>query len=297
MKPNFILPVVTAVLGFSAAWLLKPAPEPPAAKPVVKSAEPKRPSRPSEAFAENGINPRSEPAAEARRPTIASTPADEIKTLENRDAGKMLRLAEALGLSPEQQNRLRQLVDEALKPLAPAGGSFSPAEQYAAAIAAGENLKNSLNAFLTPEQATAFQDLLKRAAGNKIESESQQQLAAFGGQIDLSPEQRAKALERIRTAVAEEASNQPPALSLVLDDSVLPTGPAAPSARGLDALERLAKPDAAEAHSSHLQTQMERLDKQLALYQDILSPAQLAQLKATIEERKANLGRVAGFIR
>jgi hypothetical protein len=306
MKPTFIFPIVTAVLGFSAAWLLKPAPEIPSPNTVEKSEIRKKPAATP---AESATEPETEvvqdlrtpsPLAPSKLPGFLPTDEERAKVTQSKDAAKMSRLTEALGLSQEQQEKLSKAFAEAIAPLAPAGGSFTPAEQYAATLAAAENLQKALNALLTPDQLKEFAALRKRSEENAIEINAQSSLANVAGQIDLSPEQRTQALERLRDSAVTQLAGRPAALSLALDNSVLPVGGSAVSEKSIETLTQLVNASengAGETRNSFTENHLKRLDEQLILYKGILTPAQEAQLKADIEERKATVGRVGELIR
>lgn len=214
----------------------------------------------------------------------------------SRSEVKLLRLTEALNLSKEQQVAILKAIETAQSAgAADTGAASTPAATLAAAATIGGNIEKSLGAILTPEQAKAFGDLLKRTEQNRYEAAAQKQLSTYTPEIDLTPEQREAALKRIRDSLDDKQSPRPTGLSLMLDNSVLPVGAGSLNSRSIDALEHLAKnPDdgTAENQQAHIENQRAELDLQLELYKDILTPAQQAQLKLVIDERKSTLDRV-----
>lgn len=296
MKRSIVLPLVTAVVGFGLGWLVKPAAEPatpkspPAAAPVA-NATPK----PSPA----AIPQPAQPApAEHVRPAAASAPATAAaerrgKLIQAKTAAKMQRLAEAVGLSEAQQTDLTKLIAASQK-AASAGQSGQPVaanevlDQFAASAAA---LEKGLASLLTPEQAAAFDDLRNRERDNRVETTAQRELGDLTEITDLSADQRDKVLGQLRKVSASELAAVPAPLALVLDSSVLPLGPLAPSAQSIQTLRQLADgqtpEDPAALHAKLIESQRRQLEARLALIKDILTPAQLAQYQATVAEQFA----------
>ena len=301
MKLSLVLSFVTAIVGFGLGWLLKPAAElaipkpPPAAKPFPLAT-----AEPSPAAIPQPEAPAARPApAEHVRPAAAPGKAaaaaeSREKIAEAKNAAKMLRFAEAVGLSKAQQADLATLIAESQKVATPGGQSGQPAgandvlDQLAASAAA---LEKGLATLLTPEQATAFDALRNRERDNRVETNAQRELGDLTEVTDLSTEQRDKVLAQLRKASAGELAAMPSPLALVLDSSVLPLGPLAPSAQAIQTLRQLADgqapEDPAALHAKLIDSQRRQLDARLALLKDILTPAQLAQYQATVAEQFA----------
>lgn len=294
MKPY--VPVLTAVIGIAIGWLAKPASQTPAPAAPEKaapkrevSALPKRPTPAEEVtFTDRPETRPAPPSLRNLRPSVAAS-------TQSKDEAKMLRLAEALNLTKEQQDAILKMIAAAQAAIAPANGA--PVELSANltnAATLGGNIEKSLDGILSPEQAKAFQELRKRSDQNQIEATAQKQLSSYTEQMDLTPEQREKALERLRDSEAEKLASRPAGLSLALDTSVLPMGAAAMNSHSVELMTRLSDStgqDPVEAQRIHMENQRIDLDNQLELYKDILSPAQQAQLKLVIEERKSFLDR------
>jgi hypothetical protein len=218
-----------------------------------------------------------------------------------RDDAKMMRLSEALNLTKEQQEAILKMIAAAQAAIVlPEGTPPDSAQILTNAATLGGNIEKSLDAILTPEQAVAFQQLRKRAEQNKIEAAAQKQLSSFTDQMDLTPEQREKALERLRDSAGSKLSSRPDALSLALDTSILPLGPGALNSRSVELMQQTSQTpgnDTVEAQKAHMENQKLELDHQLELYKDILTSAQQAQLKLVIDERKSTLDRVNELLR
>ena len=298
------IPVLTAAIGIAIGWLVKPSAQAPAPvaieKPAPKRERPTTPEPTSPAPSENITVP----DRPSTRPTIAALrdlrAAGGINN-QSRDEAKMLRLTEALNLTKDQQQAIIKMIAAAVAATAPPEGTpTDPSQSISNAATLGGNIEKSLDAILTPEQAKAFQDLRKRTDQNHIETTAQKQLSAFTEQMDLTPEQREKALERLRDSASEKLSSRPGALSLALDTSILPLGPGAMNSKSVDLMQRLSETpgqDTSEAQRMHMETQRIELDNQFQLYKDILSPAQQAQLKLSIDERKNALDRANELLR
>ncbi len=291
MKRSLVLPLLTATIGFGLGGLLRPVAAP-VSPPSSLAATPVRPTpakpspaatAPSEVPAQTAPGPHLEP------PTPVAGRSD--ATHGTRNAAKMLRLIEALGLSETQQADLVQLIADSQKaatpdPPAPAAGATTVLGQFAARGAA---LEQGLSSLLTPEQSAAFEALRKRERDNRSETTAQRELANLSEVTDLSAEQRAKVLGHLRQASADELAAMPPAFALVVDSSVLPVGGPTPSTQSIQTLLQLTAgqvpEDPAALQTKLIASQRRELDARLNLLKDILTPAQLAQYQATVAEQ------------
>jgi hypothetical protein len=307
MKPSLVVPLLTALVGFGLGWLARPAadratPSPPdtAVPPRQASApSPPAPSPPAPSPPAPAVIPQRDIPAPPRldgtvREIAAATAAERReKILEDKNAAKMLRLAEALGLSDAQQADLKKIISDNLRSTlasdpAPGAGAAAVLEQFAARGAA---LEKSLASLLTPEQRATFEDLRLRERDSRIETTAQRELANLSEVTDLSAAQREQVLAQLRVARATEIGAMPAALALILDSSVLPLGPVVPTAQSIQTLRQLAANQPADAssdlHATLIEAKRRQLDEQLKLLKDILTPAQLAQYRATIAEQQA----------
>jgi len=235
--------------------------------------------------------PLAAPAAGGSPPTAAAELRESIGAAKN--AAKMLRLAEVLGLTDAQQADLVKLIAAsqqaaaAGQPAQPAGAS-AVLDQFVARAAA---LEQGLATLLTPEQSAAFDALRKREGDNRNETTAQRELANLTEVTDLSAAQRDKILAQLRQAGADDLAAVPASLALVLDSSVLPLGAQAPSAQSIQTLRQLtagaAPEDPLALHAKLIASQRRQLDARLTLLKDVLTPAQLAQYQATVAEQYA----------
>jgi len=291
-KPTLILPIVTAIAGFAAGWLVKPAPD---AASTVAAPKPARrePASPAPTRPEPLTEPREAPA---RTPNLSANrkPEAEIQAqIKSVDDAKMARLTEALNLTSGQQAELLRVMTTAQATLNPEE-KLDTLKMLDIAAGAGAAIEKSLASILSPEQVAALAALRERTRQNSIETNSQKQVSTFAKLIDLSPEQREKITDRIRDGVRQSYEARPQGLDLVLDTSPLPTGSTFVADSSIDSLRLLTGgPNANENIEAFRDVQRRNLDAQAEQYNDLLTPAQQAQLKLDIEERKRALDRVA----
>jgi rubrerythrin len=294
MKPSLVLPILATLIGFGLGWLVKPAPSPSGA------ATPSRAATASASPAGVAQNPNPAPAMPARpvraaaaKGSAATAPGGAEEFTDPKDAAKMLRLVEALGLSEAQQADLKKIIAESRKSLV-AGETGLPAgspDLLTLQSSSGEALETALAALLTPEQSSAFAELRKRERDNRIEVRAQRELGQLLEMTDLSADQRAKVLGQLSESAATELASIPSSLALLLDSSMLPLGPQAVSEQTIRTLREIADAqdlsDPAAVHAKLIESQRRKLDERLKLLKDILTPAQVAQYQATIAEQHA----------
>jgi len=294
MKSSLLV-ILVAILAFAAAWFLKPVPAS-ITPPLVHKSQPLPNPVPSPDLA---ISPAPGSSINPSLKNPGKTSVDPIQSAKSRDSAKLLRLAEALKLTAAQQTSIQEIIAAAQALENPENKPLDPAQQLELAATTGGNIEESLDNVFTPEQAAAFQALRDRVKENSIEASAQAQLSPIAKQIDLTPDQRARVLQSLRAEVAAKIEARPGPLDLAISSSVLPIGPAAISADSIDNLllmsEQKNLPD--EQQATFIEHQQRNLEKQLDLYQPILTPAQHAQLKGIIDERKQNIDRVNDLIR
>ena len=246
MKSNYLLPAVTALVGFSIAWLAKPTGAPAPNLTNVEEPAAPRPPRP-----DTGTRPT---PADSKRPKEVKAGdfplADQAdQGPKTRDEAKMLRLTEALGLSIDQQGEIIKLIE----------GVQASASTTAPVIedltTRGKAVEDGLAKLLTPEQLAKFEELRVRERENRIEVRSQKMLTAAIDEIDLSPEQREEVLNRLRQKSKAELQSIPASATLLFDKSMLPTGGKELSADGILLLaqmgEKVELGDPMVAYQSH----------------------------------------------
>jgi len=290
MKPQYLLPVIAAAIGFSVAWIAKPASPPLAESPAAAGKpDPKKPAR--------NESPHSRPSSMAeKRPTEVKSGDFPLANLadqgpKTRIEAKMLRLTEALGLSIDQQGEIIRATEETK---AAASDSVPIIVDLATR---GKALEDALAKILTPEQLAKFEELRIRERENRIEARAQRSLSQIIEEIDLSPGQRDEVLARLRQAAKTQIQSIPAAATLLLNTSMLPIESKDLSVDGVLVLNQLAEPPASpdnpmEAHQKVIQRQRQELEERLQCFDGVLTAGQMGQVHAAIAERRANLDQL-----
>ena len=281
MKTILISSGISLAIGFTFGWLIKsasadldsfvppttqnkPIPRPPAPAPD-SPPERVRPERPS-----SGDSPkRKDPIGTAAVPEAAK----------RADRAKWMRLIEVLGLDDEQAKALEAAMAESL-PKTDTGKSADITY-----IEAGARLEKNILALLNADQKQAFADMQRRAMDNRIELSAQLSYSQELGELDLSPEQRTQALDRLRSRAEQLSADIPASTRLLLSGSFLPIGDVnftedairllrqlSPQASGDITLDKLAEKRRAEA------------DEKARLLEGVLSPAQLELYRARLSQ-------------
>lgn len=298
MKPTLILPIATAVLGFAAGWLLKPASHTPA--PVVEntqrptrepSSTPIQPADSDPGNTDTASTP--QPPLENRKNPADALPKTEPPPIQARDEAKMARLSEALNLNDDQKAAISRLLAGETEGTINPEATTDPKKTLEDAAATGAKIEQAILALLTPEQAEAFTALRQRNLDNNIENTSQQQLSEVAKLVDLSPEQRQLAIDLLRDETRDRYQTRPAGLDLLLESSILPTGSNYISDNSVESLQHVLTSDAPANEAFHTFTDVQKasLDRQLTLYASVLTPAQLERLKVDIQERKQAIER------
>ncbi len=281
MKSQSLLPAVTAVVGFSIAWLAKPAGSsaPPAVK--IEQAAAPRAARSDMGSRPSGTDNKRPKDVKASDFPLADQAEQGPKT---RDEAKMLRLTEALGLSIDQQGEIITLIE----------GIQATASATAPVIedltVRGQAVEAGLAKLLTPVQLAKFQEIRDRERENRIEVRSQKMLTGAIDEIDLSPAQREEVLDRLRQKSRAELQSIPSAATLLFDKSVLPTGGKELSADGILAIaqmgEKVSVGDPGVAYQKVIDRQRGELEELLKCFDGILSPGQMGQYQAALAETR-----------
>lgn len=287
MKSNYLLPAVTALVGFSIAWLAKPDSAP--APNLTKSEESAAP-RPTRS--DPGLRPT---PADNKRPKEVKAGdfplADQAEQgPKTRDEAKMLRLTEALGLSIDQQGEIIKLIESVQ---ASASATAPVLEDL---TTRGRAVEEGLAKLLTPEQLAKFEELRVRERENRIEVRSQKMLTAAIDEIDLSPDQREEVLNRLRQKSKAELQSIPYSATLLFDKSMLPTGGKELSADGILLLaqmgEKVELGDPMVAYQKVIDRQRGELEELLKCYAGILTPGQMGQFQAAMAENRETLKKL-----
>jgi hypothetical protein len=282
MKFQHLLPVVAAAIGFSIAWIAKPAPA------TVKTGQ-NEPAATTKA--PRNSSPRTRPDSVAgQRPTEVKPGDFPLADLaeegpQTRSEGKMLRLTEALGLTLDQQREIIRIIEESKTK---ASDAVPVIEDLAVR---GRMVEETLSKVLSPEQFAKFQEIRVRERDNRIEAAAQRALSQVINEIDLSPAQRDEALARLRQTEKEKIQTIPSAATLLLKTSVLPTDAnelTMDGVLGLSQLSAQAPPENLElAHQQFIQSQKQKLEEKLRCFDGIFTPGQMGQYHAIIAEQKA----------
>ncbi len=285
---QFLLPAVTAAIGFSIAWVAKPG-------SVVQSEKPKAVDT---SQSNNNLRPdprraHTESFSERRPAEVRPTDFPLYNQAEagpkTRTEGKMLRLTEALGLSIEQQGAIIKAIEDSKQDQS---GSLPIIQDL---TERGRKVEEALTKTLTPEQLTKFQEIQVRERENRIEARAQRELMKVIEEIDLSPGQRDETLARLRLVEKEKVQAIPAAATLLLRTSMLPTSGGDITIDGVLALNEASQsssdnPD--EAYHNLQQIQKGRLEEKLRCFDGVFSPGQMGQFHAMLAEEKAITERI-----
>ncbi len=291
MNTKALIPVIAALIGFATGWTTHRAPEPapaadatqPPASPKTRSANSSAPFR--EHHANSGI-PVADPGESASVMESPVDPAPYVKIFaaaaSRRDKARADRMAEALGLDETQRRRLDEILAEHKN------GEGGPPPRTAREIIdhlakASAALDDEISQILSPEQQKAYEAMKSRQASNQVESRVQRELAQIGERIDISATQREAILQALRNH--STASQPPVGASLLLDQSAPNAGQYTDMLADVAAdnpdLDLVADPLALNRQMVRLQNG--QIADKLSLMAPILTPAQLAQYRATLE--------------
>jgi len=206
------------------------------------------------------------------------------------EKARLSRLSEALGLSSEQQDALKNMLDirrDGFRNLQ--GSSNDPAASIQQAGISEKNFMEDVKKVLDPEQVTAFESFKQREKDNAVEAKAQRDVADLIGQVDLSEEQREQALTVMRQLSEASAAKRPAGWALMNEAVGMLGGSHAAVMDDLgDAMTDpsiLKDPQAVQRKL--LETQRATADARVAALRSVLTPGQLAQYRANLETRSA----------
>lgn len=288
MNPKFLLPVLTAAIGFALAWVAKPTGSGTPPPDTTQTAAPSKTTRTetkSRLFPDDGKRPKEVKASDF---PLADQADLGPKT---RDEARMLRLTEALGLTIDQQGDLIKLVEDAQATI---NGDIPVIQDLANR---GKMIEDGLAKVLSSEQLAKFQELRIRERENRIEVRAQQMLGLAITDTDLSPEQREQVLDRLRQRSKAELQSIPAAATLLLDKSMLPTHNKELSAEGVLLLAKMGEApehatDPMAAHNIVINAQRQDLEDVLKCFDGILTAGQMGQYQAGLIETRETLKRL-----
>jgi hypothetical protein len=301
MKPT--VAIATALLSFAAGWLLKPS-------GGADQATAQDPAGSSPARGKSGISADSgrlgtkvdhsgdRPLVLKARgkgtvdPETVSAHASFERTFgsasERADNARLARLAEALGLSPEQRATMAVLLAnrrDGFRQLQ--GGGRTPAESVQQAGQAEQRFMADVKQLLDPEQFAALEDFKHRERENRIEAKAQRDLADLIGLVDLSEAQREQALEVMRRQSSAAATKRPEGWALMNESFGMLGGAHVGILEDLgDALSDPAVVnDPQEVQRRLAEAQRAAAETKANALSSILTPGQLAQFRATQDAR------------
>jgi hypothetical protein len=295
MKPTVLIATFAAVAGFALGWLLKPAGKAGAAPVAGDEVSGQLAGGKSHDRKENLVlKPRGKvnPEAVAEDPERAASRVKSRRSIEGaRDRAfnaRLARFTEALGLSQEQKDALEALAAGRMEAFESLAGSGRPMAEMVAGAADAERLfMRETEKVLDPEQFDALKAKMEREVEGSIQASALNDLADLSRQIDLSPEQREKAMASL-LASSKTAHDQRPEGWQILSESFSVFG--GPYSDLLDDMGgMLGDPDAMKDPQSifKYQTEARRKDMEQKVSQlsGILTPAQLTQYRAILNSR------------
>ncbi len=287
MKSRFLLPVISAALGFTAAWLMKPsAPAAPAEVTVVIPPAERVETTVTAPLETKPTGKR--PESKAGEYPLADRAAQGPQT---REEAKMARLVEELGLSFDQQNTMIKLIQDVQ------ATASMDAPVLTDLTTRGKAVEDGLKALLNPEQFAKFQEMRTRERENRIELRAHQLLDRAIEEIDFSAAQREAALDRLRQQSMEDLQSIPAAAALFLEKSILPTSGKELPIEGVLALAKAGEPmggsDPEAVHQRIVDSQRAELERMLSNFDGILTPGQMGQYQAAIAEQRAIMEKLA----
>ena len=298
MKSSHLIAIGAALAGFSLGWLVKPAgtPGPAAAESSPEAGK----------GARGGMDGKSRERSDrplvlkARQGSGSLEGGEEMNAAERNfqqsfsSAGertnnaRLNRLSEALGLSGDQKEAVSALLAgrrQGFKDLQ--GKGKTPAEMVAEAANSALIFENELKNLLDEEQKLAYDDFKARERENDIEAKAATDFADLVRQVDLSPSQRDQAMQAMRALSEESFAKRPQGWEVMAESTEMMGGlyhSAFEEMSGfLEDPEAMKNPAEIqkrmnEANRTHSEAKVSRLTT-------ILTPAQLAQFRATLDAR------------
>lgn len=295
MKPSTLIATAAALAGFATGWLLKPAGEPGAsetAAPEQAAGTRAVGAGKSRERDESPLVLRSRGGEAKADPELATAQVAFERgfgnATERAENGRLSRLSEALGLSPEQKATMKVLLaNRSDGSRLFNGAGVSPSEMMAQAAQAEQTFEKQLEKLLDPEQSAAFAALRQREKENTVEAKAQRDLADLIGQIDLSGNQRELALEALRGGSEEALAKLPAGWSLINEAASKLGGARAAVMEEMSEFmgDDSAMADTQEFHRRLSQSKRAAMERSLARLGPILTPGQLAQYRSAMEAR------------
>ena len=306
MKP--VVATAIALLSFAAGWVLKPTPDAAASGTSTQEASTKGSGKGGSGSNDELLDGKSHDrkltlpkrgvamATGPKEPTAETVSAQERfqetfgNAADRAETARLSRLAEALGLSDEQKETLRALLNirrDGFRDLQ--GSNNDPAASIRQASISEKNFMEDVKKVLDPEQVAAFENFKQREKDNDIEAKAQRDVADLIGQVDLSEEQREQALVVMRQLSEASAAKRPEGWGL-MNEAVGMLGGSQVSVLEdlggvMDDPSIMRDPQAIQRQL--LESQRATAEARVAALKSILTPGQLSQYRANLETRSA----------
>jgi hypothetical protein len=306
MKPVVVTAI--ALLSFAAGWVIKPTPDAVAGGTSTQDGSVKGSGK---GGGDNGDplsgklhDRKSGPLTLPRRGAATGPEEPDEKTLsaqerfqetfgnaaDRAETARLSRLSEALGLSAEQKDTLKALLDirrDGFRELQ--GSSTDPGGAIQQAGRSEKNFMEDVKKVLDPEQVAAFESFKQREKDNDIEAKAQRDVADLIGQVDLSDQQREQALAVMRQLSEASAAKRPEGWGLMNEAVGMLGGNQAAVMDDLgdvmDDPSIMKDPQAMQ--QKLLESQRTTTEARVAALKSILTPGQLSQYRANLEARSA----------
>lgn len=313
IKPQHLIPIGAALAGFAIGWGLKPAAtiaspdgatKDAAGRPTAGGANGSDRSRESRGSRPTGVRTAAAVAAQTTPEDLQLQNRLEIafkNAGSQRDRAKLVRMAEALGLSAEQIAKAETLIADQRQsnPMIGVQAGMSPKETLEKATESAKALDARFRELLSPDQVAALDTLQTRQQQNRAEAQAQRELSDVVDRIDVNDAQREGVLEVLRKAVTDEQAALPEGSNLLGESSLLGAGGHGFSDRSLEAMRALGESsigtDPLAVGQKMQEMQREQNRKRAEALAQILTPGQLQQYRAAAEGQAAVGG--AGFPR
>ena len=299
MKPTALIATFTAIGGFALGWLVKPAPDQASTSQAsVETGKSKFDTKSrdrSETLSlkrrggsgggGNNLGVPEDPDKVAGQVGYARSMKSAQEIAENARLG---RLSEALGLSVEQQDAMASLLAGRRDGFRELIGSGKTAADMVAEAANAERIfQQEVAQILDPEQLEAMKAKMEREKEGDIHARASRDFADLSSQIDLSPEQREKAMESF-VGASKAAFDKRPEGWAIMSESFDMFGGAYSGVMD-DTADMLNQPDVLRdpraMYQYRMQSQQKTVERTLGQLAGILTPAQLAQYRSTLNSR------------
>lgn len=303
MKP--VVAIATALLSFAAGWVLKPTPDAVAGGSSAANGSADTGKGSSHGGGEGeSLSGKSrirdlvlpKRGGDSKKPEVDIPSAQQHfqetfgNAADRAETARLSRMAEALGLSEEQRSALAVLLANRRDGFRELQGSGNnPAESVKQASLAEQRFMEDMKKLLDPEQVSALESFKQREKDNAIEAKAQRDVADLIGQVDLSEEQRDKALEAMRKMSETAAAKRPAGWALMNESFGMLGGSQVSVLEDLGGVmdDPAVMKDPQEIQRRLVQAQRATAETRISALKSILTPGQLSQYRATLEARSA----------